>query len=151
MLWVGLVRGAQPEVEPLQASPVRVPIPVPVGQPEPATGAKPPGPTEAEEPQTVRVALTTRPTGAQIFSGDGQLLCARAPCQVDVVPGEPLALRATLGSRKGKAKVTPKADETVLIKLGAAAKRVRRAEQKPQSKVRNQRGSTDLKVPEWAQ
>ncbi len=146
LVWFAASRFGETDPESAQTAVVRVPIPVPLGQPERSSQE----PEPSQSARAVRLALRTRPSGAKVFSADGEMLCARAPCDVEVVPGEPLALRATLGQRKGKAEVTPNADETVLIKLSAPARRTRTAQEKTQPKTRNQTRSSDLKVPEWA-
>jgi serine/threonine protein kinase len=144
LAWLVFLRFAGTDAESAQTAVFRVPIPVPLGQPGRPTEPEP------SKPARVRLALRTRPSGAKVVSADGELLCVRAPCDVEVVPGEPLALRATLGHRKGKAEVTPNADDTVLIKLSEPATRKQTARPNTQPKARNQTRSSDLKVPEWA-
>lgn len=107
-------------------------------------------------PSLVQVHVATDPEGASVRSSDGSYVCDRAPCTLEVPPGQTVVLRARLGRRRGRAAVTATDDETVLIELRAPAKPTSAPRvQKPAPRRAPQRAtparSSDLKIPEWAQ
>lgn len=106
------------------------------------------------EPTTVDLHVASQPTGAAVFHGDGTAACDATPCTLTVAPGTPLALRARLGKRSGRARISPTRDETVLIELKAprkpAPKPRKSAEARPRRPESAPRRASDLKVPEWA-
>jgi serine/threonine-protein kinase len=106
-------------------------------------------------PSLVQVHVATDPDGAAVRSSDGSYVCAKAPCTLEVTPGETVVLRARLGRRRGRAAVTATEDETVLIDLRAPARAARPVSAPRVQKRAPERGTpvraSDLKIPEWAQ
>jgi serine/threonine-protein kinase len=129
------------------------------------TGPKPPEDQVAEAasadalrggqtaPTFVDIHVASEPPGAAILFDDGSPACDIAPCTLQATPNATLLLRAKLGSRQGRAAITPTGEETIVIELTAPKKarpKARAARAASPQRERPARAS-DLKVPEWAQ
>jgi serine/threonine-protein kinase len=104
-------------------------------------------------PTSVDVHVASDPPGAAILLDDGSPACDTTPCTLKATPNAMLVLRAKLGSRQGRAAITPIGGETIVIELTAPKKyrpKARAARAASQQRERPARAS-DLKVPEWAQ
>ena len=112
-------------------------------------------PPADDGPLFVNLHVATAPMGAQVLHADGSEACASTPCTLEAASGTPLLLRAKLGRRSGRTRITPTQEETVLIELKtlkkATTKPRKRAEAKPGQKAKTSTRASDLKVPEWAQ
>lgn len=112
-------------------------------------------PPADDGPLFVNLHVATAPMGAQVLRADGSEACASTPCMLEAVSGTPLLLRAKLGRRSGRTRITPTQEETVLIELKAPKKATtkprKRAEAQPGRKAKTSTRASDLKVPEWAQ
>lgn len=103
---------------------------------------------------TIDLHVATEPAGATLFHADGTAACDATPCTLSVARGTPVALRAKLGRRRGRARISPTQEETLLIELKAPRKpnpKPRKsAEVRPRRTESAPRRASDLKVPEWA-
>jgi serine/threonine-protein kinase len=113
------VRGdvvAQPELTaPTGAGAATAPPTVPATAPPASASAAPAGPSDR-----IKLTVVTDPPGAMV-SKDGFQVCDSSPCEVLAAPNETLELSAKKGAATGKAKVLAQKDQTVSIKLAAAA------------------------------
>jgi len=147
-VWVWIGYGGRPGAEASDAPPAdmtlsAVEAPVLV-EPAPVDDA----------PSFVNLHVATTPMGARVLHADGSQACASTPCTLEAASGSPLVLRAKLGKRSGRARITPTREETVLIELKmpkkATTKRRKSAEVGPRRKGETSTRASDLKVPEWA-
>ncbi|MCZ6806988.1 MAG: serine/threonine-protein kinase [Deltaproteobacteria bacterium] len=147
-LWVWIGSGGKPGAE-ASDPPMEETTLLAVGAP---TVQEPP-PTD-DRPSLVNLHVATAPMGARILYLDGSEACASTPCTLEATSGTPLVLRAKLGRRTGRTRITPMQEETVLIELKAPKKATTKprksAEAKPRRKRETPTRASDLKVPEWA-
>ncbi len=101
----------------------------------PATEAPVPNVAPAKATPKVTIKVQTTPPGA-ILEKDGFQVCDETPCEVELDEGDAAEFQASLGGRKGSAKVLAQKDQSVTIVLhGAPPPRPRPAPAKKMCEV----------------
>jgi hypothetical protein len=74
---------------------------------------------EAASPDLVTVRVSTRPSGARLSLAGGPQVCAKTPCDVEVLRGKPVSLIARHGKQRAMTRVEPRDGAQVLLVLDA--------------------------------
>jgi serine/threonine-protein kinase len=74
---------------------------------------------EAASPELVTVRVSTRPSGARLSLAGGPQVCAKTPCDVEVLRGKPVSFLARHGKQRAMTRVEPRDGAQVLLVLDA--------------------------------
>jgi len=113
--------------EPAAARAVPLPVATALPTPPPSAPAASNGSASAEivpeaaSPELVTVRVSTRPTGARLSLVGGPQVCAKTPCDVEVLRGKPVSFLARHGKQRAMTRVEPRDGAQVLLVLDAVA------------------------------
>ncbi len=135
------------------STPVAAPEPAPaaalppsLAAPEPAPAAAAVPAVAAPVPELITLHVSTRPSGATLSLAGGAEVCAKTPCEVEVVRGVPVSFLARRGKQRAMTTIEPRDGAQVLLVLDASEKRGAQAPAAHQAEVATEEDD-DLKVP----
>jgi hypothetical protein len=100
-------------------------------------------PESADEPGRVELLVRTEPAGARlnVFGKDTRERCKETPCSVSIPRGQPVRIRAVLGSAIVRKKVQLAEDGEIELKFASASRAAMAEEHEREA------APSDLKVP----
>jgi hypothetical protein len=100
-------------------------------------------PENADEPGRVELLVRTEPAGARlnVFGKDTRERCKETPCSVSIPRGQPVRIRAVLGSAIVRKKVQLAEDGEIELKFASASRAAMAEEHEKET------APSDLKVP----